>query len=146
MSAKITIHEAIIRQRISNQRLLHFLRNKTKNCPKKIFLEDIITGERFNIMKWWITNCYFYLRNILIRWLNRQNQDHKTLEIKLNKQMEPSSFNPPIILAEEGKGLLAETSFGVTISLSNMANGNYSFSIPIPGHWNSKFAEKLLTN
>ena len=64
----------------------------------------------------------------------------------MNKQMETFSFNPPINLFEEGKWLLVETSLETTNSVFNITNENKSFSITIPGHWNSKSAEKLLMN
>ena len=51
-------------------------------------------------------------------------------------------FNPPIKLVEESKWLLALTSLECTNSVFNKTNVNNSFSITIPGHWNSKLAQK----
>ena len=45
-------------------------------------------------------------------------------------------------MVEEGKWLLAVSSFECTNSLFNITNENNSFSITIPGHWESKFPEK----
>ena len=46
-------------------------------------------------------------------------------------------------VVEEGKWLLAVTSFEATNSAFNITNANNSFSITIPGHWNSESAEKF---
>ena len=60
----------------------------------------------------------------------------------MNKQMQTFSFNPPINLHEEGKWLLAVSSFECTNSVYNITNGNNSFSIIIPGHYLTESAEK----
>ena len=65
-----------------------------------------------------------------------------TLEFKMNKQMQTFSFNPPINLVEEGKWLLAVSSLECTNSVFNITNGNTSFSIIIPGHYQNKSDEK----
>jgi len=62
----------------------------------------------------------------------------------MDKQMEIFSFSPPINLTEEGEWLLAVTSLELTNFVFNMINENNSFSITVPGHWNSKFAEKTI--
>ena len=67
-----------------------------------------------------------------------------TLEFKMKEKRQVFLFNPPINLVEEGKWFLAVTSFEATISLFNINNDNKSFSITIPGHWNSKSAEKAV--
>ena len=66
------------------------------------------------------------------------------LEFKMNKQMETFSFNPPINLVEEGTWLLGVTLFDCTTSVFNITDENNSFPINIPGHWNSKSAEKAI--
>ena len=66
----------------------------------------------------------------------------ETLEFKMNKQMQTFSFNPPINLVEEGKWLLAVSSLECTNSVFNITNKNNSFSIIIPGHYKTEFAEK----
>ena len=58
--------------------------------------------------------------------------------------METFSFSPSINLVEEGKWLLAVTSLEETNSILNIANENNSFSISIPGHWNSEDGEKRI--
>ena len=58
--------------------------------------------------------------------------------------METFSFSPPINLVEEDKRLLSVTSFGATRSNFKITNGNFSFSITIPGHWQTKSDEKTL--
>ena len=67
-----------------------------------------------------------------------------TLEFKMNKQMQSFSFNPPINLFEEDKWLLAVTSFECTNSVFNITNENKSFSITVPGHWESKSAKNTI--
>ena len=68
----------------------------------------------------------------------------ETLEFKKNKQIQTYSFNPPINLIEEGKWLLAVSSFECTNSIFNITNENNSFSITLPGHWDSKSAQKTI--
>ena len=75
-----------------------------------------------------------------------KTKPQETLEFKMKKQMQTFSFNPPINLVEEGKCLLAVSSFECTNSVFNITNENNSFSITIPGHWNSESAKKLLRN
>ena len=66
-----------------------------------------------------------------------KSQHRETLEFRMNKQMETFSFIHPINLVEEGKWLLGVTSFECTNSVFNITNENNSFSITIPGHWES---------
>ena len=63
-----------------------------------------------------------------------KTKPQETLEFKMNKQIETFSFSPPINLVEEGKWLLAVTSFEVTNSVFNITDENNSFAITIPGH------------
>ena len=60
----------------------------------------------------------------------------------MNQKFETFSFNPPSNLVEEGNWVLGMTSFGGTNSVFRITNGNNSFSITIPSHWNSESAEK----
>ena len=68
----------------------------------------------------------------------------ETLEFKMNKQSQTFSFNPPINLIEEGKWLIAVSSFERTNSVFNITGDNNSFSIIIPGHYETEFAEKII--
>ena len=68
----------------------------------------------------------------------------ETLEFKMNKQMQTFSFNPPINLVEEGKWVIAVSSFECTNSVFDITNENNSFSIIIPGHYETEFAEKTI--
>ena len=68
----------------------------------------------------------------------------ETLEIKMDKQMQTFSFNPPITLIGEGKCLVGVTSFECKVSVFNITYENNSFSITIPGHWDSKSAQKFI--
>ena len=61
-----------------------------------------------------------------------------TLEFKMNKQMEIFSFPPAINLSEEGKWLLAVSSFGATNSAFKITHENISFPITIPGYWSPR--------
>ena len=67
-----------------------------------------------------------------------------TFEFRVNKQMQSISFSPPMNLSEEGNWLLAITSFECTNSVCNITDENNSFSITIPGHWESKAAENII--
>ena len=55
-----------------------------------------------------------------------KTRPQETLEFKMNKQMENFSFSPPINLFEEGKSLLAVTSFEATNSVFNITDKNNS--------------------
>ena len=70
----------------------------------------------------------------------------ETLEFKMNKQMQTFLFNPPINLLEEGKWLLAVSSFECTNSVFNITNENNSCSIIIPGHYQNKSDEKRIND
>ena len=73
-----------------------------------------------------------------------KTKPQESLEFKMNKQMQTFSFNPPINLLEEGKWLIAVSSLECTNSVFNITNKNNSFSITIPGHWETKSAEKTI--
>ena len=63
-----------------------------------------------------------------------RNQPKETLDTKLNRQMEAFSFSPLINLVEEGKWLLAVTSFEpMNCFYYNLKKNR--FSITTPGHW-----------
>ena len=53
------------------------------------------------------------------------------------------SFNPPINLFEEGRWLLGLSSLDCTNSVFNITDENISFSINIPGHWETEFDRKI---
>ena len=77
---------------------------------------------------------------------NTKTKSQETLEFKMNKQMQTFSFIPPTNLAEEGKWLLAVSSFECKNSVFNITNVNNSFSIIIPGHYKTKLAEKIIND
>ena len=58
--------------------------------------------------------------------------------------MQTFSYNPPINLVEDGKWLLAVSSLECTNSVFNITNENNSFSIIIPGHYKTEYAEKVI--
>ena len=73
-----------------------------------------------------------------------KTKPQETLEFKMNKQSQTFLFNPPIILIEEGKWLIAVSSFECTNSVFNITDDNNSFSIITPAHWETEFAEKII--
>ena len=73
-----------------------------------------------------------------------KTKPQETLEFKLNKKRQTFSFNPPVNLIEEDKWLLAVSSFACTNSVFNITDDNNSFSIIIPAHWETEFAEKTI--
>ena len=75
-----------------------------------------------------------------------KTKPQETLEFKMNKQMQTFSFNPPINLIEEGKRLIAVSSFECTNSVFNITDENNSFSIIIPGHYQNKTDEKTIND
>ena len=75
---------------------------------------------------------------------NTRTRPEETLEFEMNKQMQTFSFNPPLNLVEESKWLLGVTSFECTNSVFNITDDNNSFSITIPGHWQTESTEKTI--
>ena len=75
-----------------------------------------------------------------------KTKPQETLEFKMNKQMQTFPFNPPINLVEEGKMLLGVSTFESSNLVFNITNENNSFSIIIPGHYQTEFAEKTIDN
>ena len=73
-----------------------------------------------------------------------KTKPQEKLEFKMNKQRQTFSFNPPINLVEEGKWLLAVSSFECTNSVFNITNENNSFSIIIQGHYQNESDEKTV--
>ena len=73
-----------------------------------------------------------------------KTKPQETLEFKMNKQMQTFSFNPSINLLEEGKWLLAVSSFECTNSVYDMTKENNSFSIITRGHYLTESAEKTI--
>ena len=73
-----------------------------------------------------------------------KTRPQETLEFKMNKQRQTFSFNPPINLVDEDKWLLSVSSFECTNSVFNITDENNSFSINIPAHWETEFAEKII--
>ena len=73
-----------------------------------------------------------------------KTKPQETLEFKMNKQMQTFSFNPPINLLEVGRWLIAVSLFNCTNSVYNITNENNSFSIIIPGHYETEFAEETI--
>ena len=74
----------------------------------------------------------------------RKTKPQETLEFKMNKQTETFSINPPINLVEEDKWLLGVNWLECRNSVFNITNENNSFSITVPGHWESKSAQKTI--
>ena len=75
-----------------------------------------------------------------------KTKPQETPEFKMNKHMQTFLINSPINLLEEGKWLLAVSSFECTNSVFNITNENNRFSIIIPGHYQTEFAEKMIND
>ena len=73
----------------------------------------------------------------------KKTKPQETLEFQTIRSKQTFSFNPPEKLVEEGKWLLGVSSLECTNSVSNITNENNSFSITIPGHWQTKSDEKI---
>ena len=73
-----------------------------------------------------------------------KSKPQETLEFKMIRSKQTFSFNPPIDLVEEGKWLLAVSLFDCTVFVFDITNKNNSFSLDIPGHWETKSAEKTI--
>ena len=73
-----------------------------------------------------------------------KTKPQETLEFKMNKQKQTFSFNPPINLLEEGRWLLGASSFECTNFVFNITNENNSFSIIVPGRYETESAEKTI--
>ena len=73
-----------------------------------------------------------------------KTKPQETLEFKMNKQMQTILSNPPINLVQEGEWFSGVSSFEATNFAFNITTENNSFSITLPGHWNSKSAEKTV--
>ena len=76
--------------------------------------------------------------------LEQKKKPQETSEFKLNKQMEIFSFSPPMNPSEDGKWLLAVTSFEVTNSVFNITDENNSFSIATPQRWIPEGGEEFI--
>ena len=72
-----------------------------------------------------------------------KTKPQETLGFKLNEQLQTFSFSSPINLVEESKWLLGLSSLECTNSVFNISNENNSFSIIIPGHYQTEFAENF---
>ena len=75
-----------------------------------------------------------------------KSKPQQSLEFKMNKEMQTFSLNPPISLVEEGKWLLAVSFFECTSSVFKITDENNSFSIIVPGHYQTEFAEKMIND
>ena len=73
-----------------------------------------------------------------------KSRPQETLEFKMVQSKQTFSFNPPINLFEEGKWLLAVSSLECIKSVCNITNENISFSIIIPGHYQTESAEETI--
>ena len=73
-----------------------------------------------------------------------KTKPQETLEFKMIHSKQTFSFNPSLNLFEEGKWLLAVSLFDCTNSVLNITNENNSFSIIIPGHYQTEIAEKAI--
>ena len=75
-----------------------------------------------------------------------RTKPQETLEFKMSKQRQTFAFNPSINLVEEDKWFLAVSSFECKNSAFIITDGNNSFSIIIPGHYQNKSDEKTIND
>ena len=75
-----------------------------------------------------------------------KTKPQETREFKMKKHMQSFSFNPPINFLEEGKWLLGVSSLECTNSVFNKTNENNSYSIIIPGHYQTEFDGKMIND
>ena len=61
-----------------------------------------------------------------------KTKPQETLEFKMNKQMQTVAFNPQINLVEEGRWLLAVSSFECTNTVFIITNENNHYRRPLP--------------
>ena len=73
-----------------------------------------------------------------------KTEPQETPEFKLKKKMKTFSFNPPINLPEEGKWLLARTSFDGTNFVFEITDEDNSFSVSTPSYWTPEDGEELI--
>ena len=75
-----------------------------------------------------------------------RTKPRETLDFKKNKQMQTFSFSPATNLVKEGKWLLGVSLLESTNSVFDTTNENNSFSIIIPVHYKTEFAEKVIND
>ena len=73
-----------------------------------------------------------------------KTKPQETVEFKMIRSKKTFLFSPPLNLIAEGKWLIGVKLFDCTNSVFNITNKNNSFSITIPGQWNSESAEKTI--
>ena len=73
-----------------------------------------------------------------------KTKPQETIEFKMNKKCKLFCLILQLIQLKKVKWLLTVSSFEATNSVFNITNGNNTFSITTPGHWNSKSAEKTI--
>ena len=71
-----------------------------------------------------------------------KTKPQETLEFKIIRSKQTFSFNPLINLLKEGKWLLALSLLDCPNFVLNITNENNSFSINMPGHWETEFDRK----
>ena len=74
-----------------------------------------------------------------------RTKPQELLEFRMDNQIQTFFFNLPKNLIEEGKLLLAVTSFEATNSVFNISDENNSFSITIQIHWQTENDEKTIS-
>ena len=135
------IKEKFIKPKTTKADSLPRKQNINNSQNNKKFLKNV-TASGFRILEW-IMNFYFQLKSTQTRWFNKQKLVLKRLwNSKWISKCKHFHFHHQKKLSEEGKLLLAVTFFEATNSIFNITDENNSFSITIPGHWETKSAEK----
>ena len=73
-----------------------------------------------------------------------KTKPQEALQFVMDKQMQTFSFKPSIIFSGKGNRLLAVTSFECTNSIFHITDENNSFSIIIPGHYQTESPGKTI--
>ena len=74
----------------------------------------------------------------------KKTKPQEMLDYEMKQQMQTFSFNPPINLAEEGRWLLAVTSFETKNSIFNVNDETNSFWISTPVIWSSEGTGEII--
>ena len=73
-----------------------------------------------------------------------KTRPQEILDFVMSKQTRRFSFNSIINFSEERKWLIAVTCFEATDSVFKITEENYSFSLTILGHWDSKYTDNTI--
>ena len=135
---KIAIHK-VNKLKLFNQarnRMFQFLKKTKQKVFHRIIKKSVKILQQ-NLLEY-LNEYWIITFNKKPHWYvdwTKKTKPQGTLEFVMDKQMQSFLFSLPINLSDEGKWLLAVTSFEERNSLFNIAVENNSFSISMPGRW-----------